>query len=536
MNDVWFTAWDTFGNHTDSRHLDLRIDLAAPNTTVSLNNEPNPANWPAWFPSPVQVRLDAADIGTGGATSGVDYLRYRLDGGAWQTYTTSFAVSGHGAHSVEYYAVDNVGNIENTRTVTIQIDEIPPGPPDFTFNGGVTQTTQTLVTLNVTANDVGSGVSEMRLSGDGRKNWTPWEAYATERLWLLPAISRQWWPVYLQVRDGVLLESPVISHTIYLDVNPRQPRSQSFRLFDYWMSSGGGSHASASYAISSTVGQVLDSAWLTSTGYLIQGGYQAGRLALPIAEPPHDEFDFVNGILSSGTGGRALTSSNYRLQSSFGEPALPYTTTTVLSQQYQHQPGFLAAALPSRLTFALASDGLNDIAVSLHTTPSIPDAESLATYIETQGGTGFGSVQQLLKWDNGLQNFLAWSHEFGFGDNFPVALGDYVFLVTSGGPASVTFYGRTPEANELSFDLTPGPSAADCVLNFLSLPFDKASLVNADQLSDDIGGVVQALDWESDLQAFLAWSNVGGFGDNFPTTVGYPYIVCLDETAPASWP
>jgi hypothetical protein len=26
------------------------------------------------------------------------------------------------------------------------------------------------------------------------------------------------------------------------------------------------------------------------------------------------------------------------------------------------------------------------------------------------------------------------------------------------------------------------------------------------------------------------------FGDNFPTTPGYPYVVCLDATAPALWP
>lgn len=26
------------------------------------------------------------------------------------------------------------------------------------------------------------------------------------------------------------------------------------------------------------------------------------------------------------------------------------------------------------------------------------------------------------------------------------------------------------------------------------------------------------------------------FGDNFPTTVGHPYVVCLDATAPAVWP
>ena len=561
-NDVYFVAKDD-KHSTASRHLDLHIDLAAPNTTISLNNEANPARWPTWFREPVQVRLKAEDGNTGRARSGVKEIHYRLDSGGWQTRSgssTSFTVSDDGTHTVEYYAVDNVGNQEGTRSVTFKIDQTPPSPPggvsethgvvsnqwqkahntptftwaassdatsgvwgyqfyfgpdpngvayqtflasdprewtpqpggvrtdtyylrgrtrdnagnwsawtnlftfrydgtppenpgeathaagivndtwqritnladftwpvphdkgsgikgyyaywgadpagtssdfitanqyqsatplcgtneactgylrlrsvdnvdnqaedwstafvlrydnapptaDFTFNGGATQTTQTLVTLHITANDEGSGVRAMRLSGDGR-NWTTWEVYATRRPWTIPAISRQWWPVYLQVRDGMELESTVISHTIYLDVNPGQPRSENFRLFDHVMSAGAGEHTSvpSDYQGHSTVGQVMDSAKANSLNYTIVGGYEAGSQALPIEEPPHDEFTFINGIFASGTGADTLQSDLYQMLGTVGEIGLPNNETALNSSGFQHQPGFLAAAPPS---------------------------------------------------------------------------------------------------------------------------------------------------------------------------------------------
>jgi hypothetical protein len=564
QNDVYFVAHDNpKDQQTASRHLDLRIDLAAPFTTISLNNEANPARWPAWFREPVQVRLKAEDGNTGRARSGVKEVRYRLDGGGWQTQggdTVAFTVSSDGTHTVDYYAVDNVGNQETTRSATYKIDQTPPTPPggvsethgvvsnqwqkahntptftwaassdatsgvwgyqfyfgpdpngvayqtflasdprewtpqpggvrtgtyylrgrtrdnagnwsnwlslftfrydgtppenpgeathaagikndtwqritnladftwpvphdegsgikgyyrywgadpagtssdfttntqyqipdplcgtneactgylrlrsvdnvdnraedwstafvlrydnapptaDFTFNGGVTQTTQTLVNLHIAANDQGSGVQEMRLSGDG-KNWTTWEVYAIRRPWTIPAISRQWWPVYLQVRDGVGLESAVVMHDIYLDVNPGQPRSENFRLFDHTMSAGAGEHVSlpSGYKGRSTVGQVMDSARINSLNYTIVGGYEAGSQALPIVEPGHDEFTFINGIFASGTGADTLRSPLYEMWGTVGEVGLPNNETTLNSSGFQHQPGFLAAAPPS---------------------------------------------------------------------------------------------------------------------------------------------------------------------------------------------
>ena len=265
-------------------------------------------------------------------------------------YRSSTPLCGTNDACTGYLRLRSRDNVDNdaekwSTAFVLRYDNAPP-IADFTFNNGVTRTTQTLVTLRITASDRGSGVREMRLSGDGQ-NWTPWEVFATERPWTIPGISRQWWPVYLQVKDGVGLVSAVISHTIYLDVNPQQPRSASFRLFDYAMSAGAGEHDSAAYRGRSTVGQVVDSARITSTSYLIVGGYQAGSQAIPIVEPGHDEFTFINGVFASGTGATTLTSNLYAMKASVGEMGIPNNETTLRSQNLRLQPGFLAAAPPA---------------------------------------------------------------------------------------------------------------------------------------------------------------------------------------------
>jgi phosphatidylserine/phosphatidylglycerophosphate/cardiolipin synthase-like enzyme len=264
-----------------------------------------------------------------------------------------------------------------------------------------------------------------------------------------------------------------------------------------------------------------------------------------------------NNVVLSWSASSGATGYNiYRGFSPYFAPDVPYATTALLTYtatgvvgdpalNHYYRVGAYNLFGDMRLCdnrvgefdFALTPDGLNDLALPLDVTAVITDAEGLADWIEVEGGVPFGAVSQLLKWDAPTQNFLAWSHEFGFGDNFAAQTGDYVFVVVNtSAPGVASFVGRVPLPGEVAFALTPGQPSPDCALNFLSLPLDQASLTTADQLSDDIGGVLQALDWESPAQSFFAWSNEFGFGDNFPTTIGYSYVVCLDNTAPANWP
>ncbi len=134
-NDIYFMAYDGFGNNTSSRHVKLLIDQAPPVTQIGLNGESNPAMWPAWFTAPVQVSLTAQDgaSGAGGkARAGVDRVYYRVDGGAWQSVQgekVETAVNSDGAHTVETYSVDKLGNTEAVHSASFHIDQTPPSPP-----------------------------------------------------------------------------------------------------------------------------------------------------------------------------------------------------------------------------------------------------------------------------------------------------------------------------------------------------------------------------------------------------------------------
>lgn len=128
-NEVYFQVYDNQGASATSRHLDLRIDLAAPTTG---NNLIGTAGNNDWYISPVEVHLHADDGSTGGVRVGVDRVVYRLDGGTWQNRSgsdVSLVINSDGTHTVDYYAVDKVGNTESQKQVTFKIDATPPSAP-----------------------------------------------------------------------------------------------------------------------------------------------------------------------------------------------------------------------------------------------------------------------------------------------------------------------------------------------------------------------------------------------------------------------
>lgn len=138
-NHLHVQAVDNLGavsNGDNPANLTLWVDRAAPQTGLVLNGSANPATWPQWFTDPVVVLLAASDAGSGSganlARAGVKEIRYRLDNGEWQTQSGDqlyLELSTSGVHTVDYYAVDNVGNAEAAHTQTISLDLTPPTPP-----------------------------------------------------------------------------------------------------------------------------------------------------------------------------------------------------------------------------------------------------------------------------------------------------------------------------------------------------------------------------------------------------------------------
>jgi hypothetical protein len=71
----------------------------------------------------------------------------------------------------------------------------------------------------------------------------------------------------------------------------------------------------------------------------------AGEPAAPLGP----NYIMVNSIVASGRVSTPMASTNYQMRGVLGEPGLPDNETNLTSQNFQHQPGFLAAE-PSTLT------------------------------------------------------------------------------------------------------------------------------------------------------------------------------------------
>jgi Zinc carboxypeptidase/Chitobiase/beta-hexosaminidase C-terminal domain len=101
-------ATDVKGNQSTGSAR-FSIDTTAPTTTATVVASPS-----GGFST---VTLTADDQFAAGG-SGVARTEYRVDGGAFQTYSGPFSVLGAGAHTVDFRSIDEAGNTEATKSVS----------------------------------------------------------------------------------------------------------------------------------------------------------------------------------------------------------------------------------------------------------------------------------------------------------------------------------------------------------------------------------------------------------------------------------
>lgn len=100
-------------------------DLSAPTTTATLS--PLPTSF-GWNNTNVLVTLNATDSGSAGvrritySASGAQTIPTTVVNGS----TASFTLSNQGTTTVSFFAQDNWGNVESTKTTTVRIDKTPP--------------------------------------------------------------------------------------------------------------------------------------------------------------------------------------------------------------------------------------------------------------------------------------------------------------------------------------------------------------------------------------------------------------------------
>jgi hypothetical protein len=206
---VYLEVEDGAGN--TSQCTDIYLDASSPTCSIVINSGDDFA-----LATSVSLALSASDVG-----SGISQMRFKDEGGSWtswQAYSESKSWTlpgGDGQKTVYAEFKDKAGNTSQC-TDTITLDTTPP-VCSISINDGDDYTATPSVILNLSAADVGSGVSEMRFI-DEAVPWTGWEPYSTAKSWTLPAIegSRT---VFVEFRDAVGHTSHC-SDKIFLDLTP----------------------------------------------------------------------------------------------------------------------------------------------------------------------------------------------------------------------------------------------------------------------------------------------------------------------------
>ena len=148
---LYYCSVDFAGNTEATKQVAFKIqhDVLPPVTTHEFDGILGENNW---FISTVTVTLSAVDD-----SAGVASTKYKLDAGAWTTYTGTFLVTEDAAvHTLYYYSVDKVGNREADKSATFKIDRTPPE-----ISLAVNKTGLSKWLLTATVSDETSGVAKV---------------------------------------------------------------------------------------------------------------------------------------------------------------------------------------------------------------------------------------------------------------------------------------------------------------------------------------------------------------------------------------
>lgn len=138
----------------------VHFDNAAPVTRAEHNGK---AGQNVYNKAQVTVEWVAEDEGG----SGLDYTEYRMNGGAWERVAAPLQLKNDGKYVIEYRSVDKAGNVEESKTLYINVDRLGP---EVGLNGEkIVMQTADNVPFAVTVEDRASGVKKSTYYLDGKK-------------------------------------------------------------------------------------------------------------------------------------------------------------------------------------------------------------------------------------------------------------------------------------------------------------------------------------------------------------------------------
>ena len=181
---VYVKYYDKAGNASLVYSKSILLDTTRPAGTININSG-------ALYSASTSVTLNLSGADSG---SGIAKMSFSTNGTTWTTAETyavnkTFNLSSSNGNKtvyVKYY--DKAGNVSAVYSKSIILDTLPP-VGTVKVNGGAVYISQTAVTLDLSATDAGSGLSQMSFSTNGT-TWSAAENYAvTKRGRLRPATA-----------------------------------------------------------------------------------------------------------------------------------------------------------------------------------------------------------------------------------------------------------------------------------------------------------------------------------------------------------
>ena len=161
-----YYATNNLGINETVRTLEIFVDAEPPRCFLAVG-PPRHGKDPMYVTNSSEFTLSALDNG-----SGLSSIFFRIDNGDWGRYFEAFTIIESGAHTVSYYAGDNLSQEGEVKTYDVFVDAGSPetnitfGEP-FVYSSSYFITTATPV--NLSSKDEGAGVSSILYEVDGGK-------------------------------------------------------------------------------------------------------------------------------------------------------------------------------------------------------------------------------------------------------------------------------------------------------------------------------------------------------------------------------
>jgi hypothetical protein len=123
INKVEYRSVDDAGSSGTVNSITIKIDTTAP-VTKAAASQINGNN--GWYVSDPTVTLTATDTVSVTQTVYPVQTLYRINGSQWNNYSQPVTVSTYGINNFEYKSIDQAGNEEAAKSITLKLDKSAP--------------------------------------------------------------------------------------------------------------------------------------------------------------------------------------------------------------------------------------------------------------------------------------------------------------------------------------------------------------------------------------------------------------------------